>query len=63
MGCTPTPAFIDHLKLVFVAAKPPPSHVITEVALMEAEESGSLSPFSRFERIFCPDMLFECRSL
>jgi hypothetical protein len=31
---------IDHLKLRFVAAKPPPSHVFTEVALMEAEESG-----------------------
>jgi hypothetical protein len=31
---------IDHLKLTFVAAKPPPSHVFTEVALMEAEESG-----------------------
>ena len=36
---------IDHLKLTFVAAKPPPSHVFTEVALMEAEESGSLSLF------------------
>ena len=31
---------IDHLKLTFVAAKPPPSHVFTEVALMAAEESG-----------------------
>jgi hypothetical protein len=31
---------IDHLKLTFVAAKPPPSHVFTEVALPEAEESG-----------------------
>jgi hypothetical protein len=31
---------IDHLKLTFVAAKPPPSHVFTEVALMEAEENG-----------------------
>jgi hypothetical protein len=40
MGCTPTPKFIEHLKLTFVAAKPPPSHVFTEVALMEAEESG-----------------------
>jgi len=30
---------IDHLKLTFVAAKPPRSHVFTEVALMEAEES------------------------
>ena len=29
---------IDHLKLGFVAAKPPPSHVFTEVALMAAEE-------------------------
>jgi hypothetical protein len=31
---------IDHTKLTFAAAKPPPSHVFTEVALMEAEESG-----------------------
>jgi len=31
---------IDHLKLTFVAAKPPPSHAFTEVALMAAEESG-----------------------
>jgi len=31
---------IDHLKLTFVADKPPPSHVYTEVALMEAEENG-----------------------
>jgi len=31
---------IDHLKLTFVAAKPPPPHVFTEVALMEAGESG-----------------------
>jgi len=30
---------IDHLKLTFVADKPPPSHVFTEVALPEAEES------------------------
>ena len=30
--------FIDHLKLTFAAAKPPPSHVFTGVALMEAEE-------------------------
>ena len=29
---------IDHLKLVFVAEKPPPSRVLTEVALMAAEE-------------------------
>jgi hypothetical protein len=31
---------IEHLKLTFVAAKPPPSHVFAEVALMAAEESG-----------------------
>jgi hypothetical protein len=31
---------IDHLKLTFAAAKPLPSHVFTEVALLEAEESG-----------------------
>jgi hypothetical protein len=29
---------IDHLKLTFVAEKPPPSHVIEQVALMVAEE-------------------------
>jgi hypothetical protein len=31
---------IAHLKLTFVAAKPPPSHVFIEVALPAAEESG-----------------------
>jgi hypothetical protein len=31
---------IDHLKLTFAAAKPPPSHVFTKVALLEAEENG-----------------------
>jgi len=31
---------IDHLKLTFVADKPPPPHVFTEVALMATEESG-----------------------
>ena len=31
---------IDHLKLTFAAAKPPPSHVFEQVALMAAEESG-----------------------
>jgi hypothetical protein len=30
---------IEHLKLVFVAEKPPPSHIFVEVALMAAEES------------------------
>jgi len=35
-----TPTFIDHLKLGFVAAKPPPSHVFEQVALIAAEESG-----------------------
>ncbi|MCJ7644658.1 MAG: acid--CoA ligase [Candidatus Aminicenantes bacterium] len=29
-----------HLKLTFVAAKPPPSHVFEQVALMAAEASG-----------------------
>jgi len=28
------------VKLRFAAAKPPPSHVFTEVALMEAEDGG-----------------------
>jgi hypothetical protein len=40
MGCTPTPIFIDHLKLRFAAAKPPPSHVFEQVVLAAAEESG-----------------------
>jgi len=31
---------IDHLKLTFVADKPPPSHVFEQVALTAAEESG-----------------------
>ena len=31
---------IDHLKLRFVADKPPPSHVFEPVALAAAEESG-----------------------
>jgi hypothetical protein len=31
---------IAHLKLTFVAAKPPPSHVFEQVALPAAEESG-----------------------
>jgi len=38
----PTPIFIDYLKLTFVAAKPPPSHVFTEVALMAAHHHLSL---------------------
>jgi hypothetical protein len=32
--------YIDHLELTFVAAKLPPSHVFTEVALMAAEENA-----------------------
>jgi uncharacterized protein (UPF0212 family) len=31
---------MEHLKLTFVAAKPPPSHVFEQVALIAAEESG-----------------------
>ena len=31
---------IDHLKLTFVADKPPPSQVFEQVVLMAAEESG-----------------------
>jgi hypothetical protein len=31
---------IDHLKLTFEAAKPPPPHVFEQVALAAAEESG-----------------------
>jgi hypothetical protein len=58
---------IDHLSLTFVAGKPLPYHIVEQVAPMAAEESeeyfrvfvitgsGSLSSFSRFERISCPD--------
>jgi hypothetical protein len=49
---------MEHLKLMFVAAKPPPSHVFTEVALMEAEESGNLSPIGRCGGVFRPKNLF-----
>jgi len=31
---------INHLKLTFVADKPPPCHVLEQVALPEVEESG-----------------------
>ena len=31
---------IGHLKLTFIAKKPPPSRVFEQVALMAAEESG-----------------------
>jgi hypothetical protein len=31
---------IDHLKLTFIAEKPPPSDVLEQVALMAAEENG-----------------------
>jgi len=37
---TPTPKFIRHLKLTFVAEKPPPAHVFEQTALMAGEESG-----------------------
>jgi hypothetical protein len=34
---------IDHLELTFVADRPPPSRVLEQVALPEAEESGEYS--------------------
>ena len=54
---------VEHLKLTFVAVKPPPSQVFEQVALLEVEESGGLSSFSRCERVFWPNMLFrlDCR--
>jgi len=64
----------NHLRLTFVAEKPPPSQVFYQVALMTAEKSGgfsqaslitgrgNLSSFNRSRGIACPDMLFECRS-
>ena len=66
--------FMEHLKLTFVAEKPPPSHISTEVALIAAEEKG----FSGFfmggpyqgcsgkrccRGISCPDMIFRRRLL
>jgi hypothetical protein len=38
MAFTPMPTFIDHLKVTFAAAKPPPSHFFEQVALAAAEE-------------------------
>lgn len=32
---------IEHLKLTFVAEKPPPAHVFEQEALMTAEEEGA----------------------
>jgi hypothetical protein len=66
---------IDHLKLTFASAKPPPSRVIEQVVLLAAEENvdyfdhlifigrDSLSSFSRCEKVFCPNMLFRCSLL
>ena len=34
----PVDRIIDHLKLRFVAEKPPPCHVFQQVALLAAEE-------------------------
>jgi hypothetical protein len=34
---------IEHLNLTFVAEKPPPSHVLEQVALMAAEERAMLT--------------------
>jgi len=42
---------IDHLKLTFAAAKPPPSHIAYHELLMAAEagsDYGFLSPFAVF---------------
>jgi len=33
-------SLIRHLKLTFTAEKPPPCHLLSEVALMAAEENG-----------------------
>jgi len=38
--CPAVEGIIDHLKLTFVAEKPPPSHVFEQVALAAAEGSG-----------------------
>jgi hypothetical protein len=56
------PIFIDHLKLTFMVAKSPPSHVFEQVTLTAAHliitGNGSPSSFSRCERIFRRSMLF-----
>jgi hypothetical protein len=39
---------IDHLKLRFLAEKPPPSHVIEQGALMAAEGRSSILGARRF---------------
>ncbi len=39
-GLNANAPFIDHLRLTFVAAKPPPSHLFEQVAFRAAEESG-----------------------
>jgi hypothetical protein len=41
---------IAHLKPTFVAGKPPPSYVFTEVALMTAEENADYFWSSHFHR-------------
>jgi hypothetical protein len=41
---------IDHLKLRFVADKPPPSHVFEQVALTTAGETGALASLARGNR-------------
>jgi hypothetical protein len=41
---------IDHMKLTFAAAKPPPCHVFEQVALMAAEESEDYFWSSHFHR-------------
>jgi len=47
---------INHLKLTFVATKPPPSHVFTEVTLMAAEERGRF--FTVFDSAARPVVVF-----
>ena len=66
---------IDHLKLRFVADKPPPSHVLEQVEPRRPKRARtifdhliftgkeSLLSFSRFGRVFCPNMLFRRRLL
>jgi hypothetical protein len=45
---------IDHLKLTFIAEKPPPSRVLTEVALIAAETSCDY--FSQFVFVPSPEV-------
>jgi hypothetical protein len=46
---------LEHLKLTFVAAKSPPSHIFfIKVTLLEAKETGAYCPLAAAERFLFP---------